>query len=211
VTLACPNGHASGTSDYCDQCGAPIAAARQQADAVLPALEDEDKDTSRASPQVPCPACGAPRSGDDRFCENCGHDFLAPPVAAAAWEAVVSADRAQYERFAIAGVSFPADYSERRFPLQASEVRIGRSRGRPDDPELQIDLGGPIEDPGISRLHAALERQKDGRWRVRDLGSTNGTTLNDDPTPVGTDTPVSLEDGDRIRLGAWTTITLRAR
>jgi hypothetical protein len=39
----------------------------------------------------------------------------------------------------------------------------------------------------------------------------NGTTLNDDPTPVGTEAPVSLADGDRIRLGAWTTITLRAR
>jgi pSer/pThr/pTyr-binding forkhead associated (FHA) protein len=127
------------------------------------------------------------------------------------WEAVVCADRAQYERFATSGVSFPADYAELRFPLQAGEIRIGRGSGRADDPALEIDLRGPIEDPGISRLHAALERQDDGRWRVRDLGSTNGTTLNDDPTPVGTDGPVPLAAGDRIRLGAWTMITLRER
>jgi hypothetical protein len=160
---------------------------------------------------MPCPVCQTPRSGADRFCENCGHDFTAPPPTATAWEAVVRADRAQYDRFANASVSFPADYAERRFPLQADEVRIGRSHGRPDDPALDIDLHGPIEDPGISRRHVALERQADGSWRVRDLGSTNGTTLNDDPTPVGTDAPVSLDNGDRIRLGAWTTITMRAR
>jgi hypothetical protein len=186
-----------------------IVAADPEAAPAEQIVQDEDEDTSPAQRQVPCPVCQTARSGDDRFCENCGHDFLAPPPTAAAWEAVVFADRAQYERFPTAGVSFPADYAERRFPLEASEVRIGR--GRPDDPPLEIDLRGPTEDPGISRLHAALEQQEDGRWRVRDLGSTNGTTLNDDPAPLATNASVSLADGDRIRLGAWTTITLRAR
>jgi hypothetical protein len=188
-----------------------MVAADQEAAPPDPVVQDENEDTSPAPRQAPCPVCHTPRPGDDRFCENCGHDFFAPPPTATAWEAVVRADRAQYERFATASVSFPADYAERHFPLQADEVRIGRGRGRTDDPALEIDLRGPIEDPGISRLHAALERQQDGRWRVRDLGSMNGTTLNDDPTPVGTEAPVSLADGDRIRLGAWTTITLRAR
>ncbi len=208
MTVLCPNGPSSATADYCDQCGALIDTAGEEAVSPEPPAPDLDEDTSPASVRMPCPVCQTPRSGDDRFCENCGHDFLAPPMA---WEVVVAADRAQYERFPTAGVSFPSDYAERRFPLQASQVRIGRSRGRSDDPALEIDLRGPIEDPGISRLHAALERQEDGRWRVRDLGSMNGTTLNDDVTPVGTDAPVPLDDGDRIRVGAWTTITLRAR
>jgi FHA domain len=214
MTVVCPSGHASATTDYCDQCGAPIAstAPPPQATAVLPVVEEAD--TSPAARRAPCPVCGAQRSGDDRYCEGCGHDFLAPPLPAAAiaeWEAVASADRAQFERFAVAGVSFPNGYLERRFALDEPELRIGRSRGRPGEEAAEIDLAGNPQDPGISRLHAVLERQADGTYAVRDLGSTNGTTVNDDPQPVGTDSPVPLADGDRIRLGAWTTITIRSR
>jgi pSer/pThr/pTyr-binding forkhead associated (FHA) protein len=46
---------------------------------------------------------------------------------------------------------------------------------------------------------------------VQDLGSTNGTTINDGADPIDADAPVPLGDGDRIHLGAWTTITLRAQ
>jgi pSer/pThr/pTyr-binding forkhead associated (FHA) protein len=90
------------------------------------------------------------------------------------------------------------------------QVRIGRSRGRPGEPVPEINLAGPPEDPAISRLHAVLERQPDGSWTLRDLGSTNGTTVNDDLEAIGTDTGITLDSGDRIRVGAWTTITLRA-
>jgi pSer/pThr/pTyr-binding forkhead associated (FHA) protein len=60
-------------------------------------------------------------------------------------------------------------------------------------------------------MHAVLERRDDGTYAVRDSGSTNGTTLNDDPSPISADTGVPLSDGDRIRVGAWTTITVRTR
>jgi len=209
MTVLCPSGHPSETSDYCDQCGAPIARSAPAPPATVDLVVD-DEDTSPAAPREPCPRCGAPRSGDDRYCEGCGHDFLAPQPAIAAWEAVASADRAQFERFAADGLSFPADYVERRFPLKGAELRIGRSRGS-GEPAPEIDLASPPEDPGISRLHALLERQEDGSYALRDLGSTNGTTVNDDLHPVGTDTAVPLADGDRIRLGAWTTITVRTR
>jgi pSer/pThr/pTyr-binding forkhead associated (FHA) protein len=58
-------------------------------------------------------------------------------------------------------------------------------------------------------VHAVLERQSDGLYVVRDLGSTNGTMLNDDPAPIAPRTPIPLADGDRVRVGAWTTITVR--
>jgi pSer/pThr/pTyr-binding forkhead associated (FHA) protein len=58
-------------------------------------------------------------------------------------------------------------------------------------------------------LHAVLLAQADGSWAVLDPGSTNGTTINDDPIPIRTNVPIPLADGDRIHLGAWTTITLR--
>ena len=233
MTAICPNGHSSATEDYCDTCGAVIATAEAAPPPAKPApspaadpgappppavhLDEEDDDTSPAALQAPCPACGAPRSGDDRYCEGCGHDFLAPPppppapASGTSWEAVAAADRAQFERLAAAGLSFPDDAAERRFALDADEVLIGRSRAGTGDAQPEIDLAGLGEDPGISHLHAVLERQPDGSYAVRDLGSTNGTTVNDDPAPLADGTTVPLADGDRIRLGAWTTITVRSR
>jgi len=211
MTVLCPHGHTSATTDYCDQCGAPIArtSIAPQATEELPGVDEAD--TSPAAAPEPCPRCGASRSGDDRYCEGCGYDFLAIPPATTVWEAVASADRAQFDRFAPPGLAFPSDYRERRFTLRDAEVRIGRSRGNADEQVLEIDLAGTPEDPGISRLHAVLVRQQDGAYAVRDLGSTNGTTVNDNSDSVGTDDPVPLAEGDRIRLGAWTTITVRPR
>jgi len=211
MTVVCPSGHTSATTDYCDQCGLPIghAAPAAQVTEVLPVVEEAD--TSAAAVHEPCPVCGAPRSGDDRYCEGCGHDFLAAPPMPAAWEAVATADRGQFERYGQTALSFPTDHAERRFALQGAQVRIGRSRGRAGEPSPEIDLAAAPEDPGISRLHAVLERQEDGTYALRDLGSTNGTTVNDDPEPVGTEAAVPLAEGDRIRLGAWTTITVRSR
>ncbi len=171
----------------------------------------EELDTSPAPRREPCPVCAAPRSGDGRYCEGCGHDFLAPPPDATTWEAVVSADRAQFDRLAVSGVAFPNDYAERRFPLREGENRIGRSRGHAGEPAPEIDLAGAPSDPGISRLHAVLERRPNGACVLRDLGSTNGTAVGEDPQPIAPHTDVPLHDGDRIRIGAWTTITLRGR
>ena len=99
------------------------------------------------------------------------------------WEAIVTADRTQFERLAVAGVSFPADYPERRFALPTARTGSGGAaeRGR-QAPE--IDLAAAPADPGVSRLHAMLERRSDGAIVVRDLGSTNGTMVNDDPVPI---------------------------
>ena len=196
MTVVCPRGHQSETTDYCDQCGAPIV---------------EEADTSPAARREPCPACGAPRSGDDRYCESCGHDFLGPARAVAGWEAIVTADRDQFDRLAVAGVSFPADCPERRFALADGANRIGRSRGQPDEHAPEIDLAGPPVDPGISRLHAVLEGGGEGVYVLRDLGSTNGTMVNDDPVPIAPQTEVPLAEGDRVHVGAWTTITVHKR
>jgi diguanylate cyclase (GGDEF)-like protein len=53
------------------------------------------------------------------------------------------------------------------------------------------------DEGGASRLHAAFSTV-DGRVFVRDLGSRNGTWVND--RRIG-DEPVALADGDRIALG----------
>jgi hypothetical protein len=208
VSVVCERGHRSETTDYCDRCGAPIAAGDDDARGEDDLRGDDDVDTSAAAPQQPCPACGAERSGDDRYCEECGFDFVSPP-STSQWEVVVMADRDQFNRYAAGGLAFPEDCEPRRFALQGTRLRIGRSRGRSGEQAPEIDLAGPSADPGVSHLHAALERRDDGSYAVRDLGSTNGTTLNDDPSPLAGEEAVPLSAGDRIRLGAWTTITVR--
>lgn len=134
---------------------------------------------------------------------------VAPPLAASGrWTAVVAADRVYYDSVEAAsgpdgsGIDFPAYCPERRFQLSGPEMRIGRrSPSRGIEPE--IDLTGPPTDPGISRLHAVLIATADG-WAVIDPGSANGTQLNGNDIPTGLQLP--LHDGDRINLGAWTTI-----
>ena len=133
------------------------------------------------------------------------------PYPQATWTAVVGADRAYYERVqAVTGpegsaVTFPSYYAERRFQLVGNQMRIGRrSVSRGLAPE--IDLTGPPADPGISRLHAVLMATPDGNWAVLDPGSANGTLVNGSEIVVGDQIP--LNDGDRINLGAWTTITV---
>ena len=124
----------------------------------------------------------------------------------------MAADRDYYEVMQAAsgddgsGIRFPAYCPERRFQLAGAEMRIGRrSPSRGLDPE--IDLTGPPTDPGISRLHAVLIATPDG-WSVLDPGSANGTQVNGTDIPASQQVP--LHDGDRINLGAWTTITIHA-
>jgi hypothetical protein len=176
--------HASVSDGYCDECGDRVSA---PAPAVVAVASE------------PCPECSAPKSG--RFCEACGHDFAAGP---AQWSVLVTADREYFDRVvALAGpdsstLAFPPHSPERAVPLSAERVRIGRQ----SSVELELD------DPGVSHLHAVL-LAREGGWLLVDPGSTNGTTLNgsDDELPVNIEVPVT--DGDRIHVGAWTTIVLR--
>jgi hypothetical protein len=52
-----------------------------------------------------------------------------------------------------------------------------------------------LTDPAASRRHARIDR-RDGLWRIEDLGSTNGTYVNDEPVSERV-----LADGDRITIG----------
>ncbi|HEV8175745.1 MAG TPA: FHA domain-containing protein [Actinoplanes sp.] len=214
TTSICPKGHASSTDDFCDTCGAKIGGT--MAIPVTPAAPVSSPPASG----TPCPHCGTPRTGNWRFCEDCGYDHntgkvptldVAPPAARGAgqWTATVAADRAYFEANAIEGVEFPANAPSRTVDLPAPQVRIGRkSRSKGTDPEL--DLSAEPLDPGVSHSHALLTLNIDGVWLVSDLGSTNGTYLNDEPRPLTAGQTRTLSDGDRVHVGAWTTITLHA-
>jgi hypothetical protein len=122
----------------------------------------------------------------------------------AEWAAVVEADRAFFDAN-LAGdgsLAFPRDLLPREVELSASEMLVGRRNDAvgfvPD-----IDLSG---DPAVSRRHVLLRRDTDGSWSLLDLGSANGTWVNGVAAPVEPDRPVSLHDGDRVHLGAFTVL-----
>jgi len=207
TTYACPKGHASTTDDFCDTCGARItgAAPAPLSPAITPPSPSGD----------PCPHCGTPRAGTGRFCEDCGFDHstgkiptLNPPgTPAAAWTATITADRAYFEANAIEGVDFPAQTRTRTITLPSPQARIGR-RSTSQGTAPEIDLAD--DDPGVSHSHALLTLSVDGVWLLADLGSTNGTYLNDEQKPLAAGHSRSLADGDQVHVGAWTTITLHA-
>ncbi|MCW2919660.1 MAG: domain containing protein [Actinomycetia bacterium] len=130
------------------------------------------------------------------------------------WTAVVSADRAYYDAVRaqdgpdVTALTFPPYCPERRVPLTGQQIRIGR-RSVSQGTVPEIDLSGPPEDPGVSHTHAVLLARPDGGWTLVDPGSTNGTTVNEETDPIAVNTELPLQDGDRIHVGAWTTITVR--
>jgi predicted ATPase/DNA-binding SARP family transcriptional activator len=132
-------------------------------------------------------------------------DPLNPPEAA--WEVVASADRAYFDRVQAESVDFPLVAADRRFRLTNSRATIGRrSASRGINPD--IDLSAPPTDTGISHQHAVLLHQDDGTWAIIDPGSTNGVFINDSTEPLPVNRVTALADGDRIHLGAWTTLTI---
>jgi len=75
----------------------------------------------------------------------------------------------------------------KEFRFSESRVTIGR------DPSSNVFL----DNPGISREHAILER-KGGAIYVQDMGSANGTFLNDDQVQRE-----RVREGDKVRIGKF--------
>jgi hypothetical protein len=132
------------------------------------------------------------------------------PAKPAVWTAVVGADREFYDRVVARGgpdaVEFPQFFPERRIVLRRKATVIGR-RNLKQGIEPDIDLGIHPMDRGVSTQHAVFQLRDSG-LTVTDLGSTNGTSLNGSDELLQNGEEVTLADGDRIHVGAWTTITV---
>ena len=95
-------------------------------------------------------------------------------------------------------VSFDANPSGDFWPLNGGRHSLGRANSGES-----VDI--PLADATISSRHAVLEVDAvAGRLVVEDTGSTNGTFVNDEH--VGFSGRRDLRDGDRLRLGGFTTI-----
>ncbi|MQY15079.1 hypothetical protein SRB5_52570 [Streptomyces sp. RB5] len=132
----------------------------------------------------------------------------------AGWVAVVVPDREYFTAMMsrsgpeASGLNLPAYSPEQKIPLQGPQITIGRRRQSTGE-SPDIDLSRPPEDPGVSHNHAVLVEQPDGSWAVVDQNSTNGTTVNGGAEPIQPYVPVPLQEGDRVHVGAWTTIRLQ--
>jgi hypothetical protein len=215
----CPKGHASTEPDYCSECGTKIQGVTEKTSSVNTVLSDALQATKST---ITCPDCTAPHdptSGD--FCEICGYNFTTethgevPPIS----QIVVEAGKSErdvtplhpsVELIATIDPSLrspdspePLEQAPITFRLDKESHLIGRrSELRGVYPEVALDF-----DSAVSHRHALLNRQPDGTFVLRDIGSTNGTKLNGVELKAMVDVPI--KDGDELTLGHWTRIKVR--
>ncbi|HEX8722611.1 MAG TPA: protein kinase [Pyrinomonadaceae bacterium] len=141
--------------------------------------------------RVFCGFCGKSISSEDVFCPHCG---ARQPIAAAS--ASLRAARAT-ARLVVAGTT----ELDATFLLNKETNLVGRT-----DPQSNIfpdiDLSRFDPETKISRRHARVWREGD-TFLVEDLGSVNGTVVND-AVRLGPRQPRPLANGDRLRLGETT-------
>ena len=77
--------------------------------------------------------------------------------------------------------------------VMGGEFSVGRGPG--------VDWVLPDPERLLSKHHFAVA-YRGGNWQIADT-STNGTTLNRDPAPIGRELVRNLRDGDRIAVGAY--------
>ncbi|QKG26060.1 FHA domain-containing protein [Actinomadura verrucosospora] len=197
-TRTCPDCGEAGADRFCEICGYDFATGGGK------------PTPDRTAPPPPGPDPGGADSAGGTGPTGVPER---PAPRATGWTAVVAADRDYYNAVLAeegpdsSALSFPPYAPERRIPLAGQQIRIGRrSSAQPAPPE--IDLREPPEDPGVSHVHAVLLAKPDGSWTLVDPGSRNRTCLNGSTEPIPLNEEVPVSAGDRIHVGAWTTITL---
>jgi len=197
--FTCSKGHISTEADYCSECGVKIAGVGE--------LEAKVLGSSTGLVQT-CPDCSAPHelnSGD--FCEICGYNFTngkhgevaIANFPASEWELIVAIDPSLRHPES----PEPPEQPPLTFPLTQETNLIGRSSQiKAIYPEISLDF-----DNAVSQRHAVLNRQADGTFILRDIGSSNGTQFKGEELKPMVDIP--LGDGDEFTLGHWTRITIQ--
>ena len=150
-----------------------------------------------------CPHCGQETDGTLPFCQYCGQRLAVDSGATASglpsWLTRASASesapapapaiKAQLVvRLTTVTPTVAGQSVGREFPLDGHEIRIGRA------PSCEINLDG---DPLVSRFHAVLRSSDGSSYAITDLGSSNGTLVND--TEIHAETP--LREGDEVTIG----------
>lgn len=177
--------------DYCDGCGAKLAAA----DASAPAAGAAAPEAPTATPQAETPAEAAPpaesKSSEAPTGEIKPADGAPAEAPAPAAAAVLAAFKARLK--VVRG-----GRKDQEFPLEDGNNLVGRW-----DPETgafpEVDLDADDPEAKISRKHALI-RIAEGKITVEDIGSLNGTYVNRG-NRLQPGSPVELKTGDEIIIG----------
>ena len=142
---------------------------------------------------VYCGFCGGRIAADDIFCAHCG---ARQPLAGVGSSATLRAARPT-AKLVVAGTT-ELDAS---FVLQKDNNLLGRT-----DPHSnvfpEVDLSKFDPETKVSRRHARIWREGE-TFLVEDLGSVNGTVVNDS-IRLAPRQPRVLDSGDKLRLGETT-------
>ncbi|HKR22753.1 MAG TPA: protein kinase [Pyrinomonadaceae bacterium] len=142
---------------------------------------------------VYCGFCGGRIAADDVFCAHCG---ARQPLAAVGASAMLHTSRPT-AKLVVAGTT-ELDAS---FILQKESNLLGRT-----DPHSnifpEIDLSRFDPETKVSRRHARIWLEGE-TYLVEDLGSVNGTVINDS-VRLAPRQPRVLDSGDKLRVGETT-------
>ena len=190
--------------DYCDGCGAKLAAAAGSSAAAAPAAAPATETTppepaaesidGKATPSL---AADAKPDGETPTGE------IKPPAEANA--AAAAAAPAAEAPAAAAGATARAKLQVVRggrkgqeFPLEDGNNLVGRW-----DPETgsfpEVDLDADDPEAKISRKHALI-RIDAGKITIEDIGSLNGTYVNRQPR-LSPGSPAEIKSGDEVIIG----------
>jgi hypothetical protein len=173
-------------------------------DRLPPSSEQPTNDTDASKNSIQCPTCGQVSRPGELTCPVCGTLF--GNVGATQYFPSLS-DKRPRNAARPAGNVFIAgqkpitlEIDGREVPLpQGQAVVIGRRTDKPDDPQPEIDLGlFQAAEKGVSRQHIRISYKDDISY-VADLGSRNGSWLNN--TQLVQKQERVLRDGDELRLG----------
>ena len=190
--------------DYCDGCGAKLAAAAPAAGGGAPAgngapaAGSEGAPAPEAAPTPPqseaAPVQGTAEAASTPPPSEVPTGEIKPPPAAPAEapaEGALAAAKAKLQ--VVRG-----GRKGQEFPLESGNNLVGRW-----DPETgafpEVDLDQDDPEAKISRKHALI-RFEGGKITVEDIGSLNGTYVNRQPRLMPGN-PVELKSGDEIIIG----------
>lgn len=209
VTETCPicqTPRSADGGDFCEACGCNFKTGLPAAGSVALAPESTKPQPGNGTPAEAVMITGAPPSTEPKRTES---DAVAPapegplqpeaPEKKPDWEAIVSVDPA------IRGTPVtepPPGQPARLYPLDGDKFIGRKSVSRNIMPDIDLS-----NDTAVSHRQGKLLLLSSGEIALVDLGSSNGTLLNNKEIP--SNVLHLLKDGDVIGMGIWTKIVIR--
>ena len=133
-----------------------------------------------------CAYCSAELQPGAKFCSTCGSHVSNPRRIPGQTANLPAADPTTIDERLVTCLVVEAETAPKPIYRLEQKTKIGRA----DDNDIVLD------DPRLSRYHATVT-QEDAGYILTDLGSTNGTFLNEKRI----NQPRALREGDRVRVG----------